>query len=98
MLWQITGADRARSCMNLCLLLMYCAVNPGRVKEYISLRIYKDQSGNQLKDQNFIWFKEDGGIVLLENNYKTRNTYGLNTTDVSSVKYILELLSATIQL
>lgn len=89
--WEVsekTGADRARSCMNLCLLLMYCAVNPGRVKEYISLRIYKDQSGDQLKDQNFIWFKEDGGIVLLENNYKTRNTYGLNTTDVSSVTYL----------
>lgn len=89
--WEVsekTGADRARSCMNLCLLLMYCAVNPGRVKEYISLRIYKDQSGDRLKGQNFIWFKEDGGIVLLENNYKTRNTYGLNTTDVSSVKYL----------
>ena len=89
--WEVsekTGADRARSSMNLCLLLMYCAVNPGRVKEYISLRIYKDQSGDQLKGQNFIWFKEDGGIVLLENNYKTRNTYGLNTTDVGSVKYL----------
>ena len=89
--WEVsekTGVDRARSCMNLCLLLMYCTVNPGRVKEYISLRIYKGQSGEQLKGQNFIWFKEDGGIELLENNYKTRKTYGLNTTDVSSIKYL----------
>ena len=40
--WEVTektGSFRARSSMNLCLLLLYCTANPGRVKEYISLRI-----------------------------------------------------------
>ena len=27
--WGKKGADRAQSCMDLCLLLVYCAVNPG---------------------------------------------------------------------
>ena len=74
--------------MNLCSLLIYCAVSPGRVKEYISLRIYKDQSGDKLKGQDFFWFKEDSAIILLENNYKTRKTYRLNTTDLSPFKYL----------
>ena len=33
--WEVsekTGADRAQSCMNLCLLLMYCMVNLGQGK------------------------------------------------------------------
>ena len=33
--WEVSekaGAYRAQSCMNLCLLPMYCTVNPGRVK------------------------------------------------------------------
>ena len=89
--WKVsekTGADRAQSCMDLCLLLLYCGVNPGRVKEYISVRIYKDQSGEQLKSENFTCFKHDGSKVLLDNNFKTTKTYILNTTDVSSFKYL----------
>ena len=60
--WEVqeqSGIVRARSCMNLCLLLLYCAANPGRVKEYVTLRIYKDQSPEQSKNQGFICFNED---------------------------------------
>ena len=70
-----SGIVRARSCMNLCLLLLYCAANPGRVKEYVTLRIYKDQSTEQSKNQNFICFNEDGSVILFEDDYKTRATF-----------------------
>ena len=89
--WEVTekkGSARARSCMNLCLLLLYCTANPGRVKEYISLRIYKDQTGDQMKGQNYICFNEDGSVILIEDNYKTRPTYGPNRTDLSSMPFL----------
>ena len=34
--WEVeekSGTNQARGCMNLCLLLLYCAANPGWVKE-----------------------------------------------------------------
>ena len=89
--WEVhekSGYSRARSCMNLCLLLLYCAANPGCVKEYVTLRIYKDQSAEQSKDQNFICFNEDGSVILLEDNYKTRSTYGPNRTDLTALTFL----------
>ena len=89
--WEVhekNGSGRARSCMNLCLLLLYCAANPGRVKEYVTLRIYKDQSAEQSKDQNFICFNEDGSVILLEDNYKTRSIYGPNRTDLTALTFL----------
>ena len=45
--WEVsekTGVNQARSCHDLCLLLLYCSANPGRVKEFVTLRIYMDQT------------------------------------------------------
>ena len=56
--WEVSeksGTCQARSCMNLCMLLLYCSANPGRVKENVTLRIYKDQSDDQSKNQNFMF-------------------------------------------
>ena len=89
--WEVqeqSGIVRARSCMNLCLLLLYCAANPGRVKEYVTLRIYKDQSAEQSKTQNFICFNEDGRVILFEDDYKTRATYGPNRTDLTPLTFL----------
>lgn len=72
---EATGAAKARTCMNLCLLLLYCSANPGRVKEYITLHIYKGQSTEECRDQNFICFNKDGTVILHESNYKTKQTY-----------------------
>ena len=89
--WEVsekTGPAQARSCMNLCLLLLYCAANPGRAKEYITLRIYKNQSEEDCKDKNFICFEEDGSVILFENAYKTRPTYGPNRTDLTPLSFL----------
>lgn len=83
-----SGQSQARSCMNLCLLLLYCAANPGRSKEYISLRIYKGQSEEECKNQNFICFNEDDTVVLWEDAYKTKNTYGVNRTDLTPLSFL----------
>ena len=85
---EATGPAKARVCMNLCLLLLYCAANPGRVKEYITLRLYKNQSTDECSDQNFICFNEDGTVILLENAYKTKPTYGTSRTDLSSLNFL----------
>ena len=89
--WEVQEQSRivrARSCMNLCLLLLYCAANPGRVKEYVTLRIYKDQSAEQSKNQNFICFNEDGSVILFEDDYKTQGTYGPNHTDLTPLTFL----------
>ena len=89
--WEVeekSGSDQARSCMHLCLLLLYCAANPGRAKEYVTLRIYKNQNEDQAKNQNFICFNEDGTVILFEDDYKTRNTYGPNRTDLSQLTFL----------
>lgn len=57
---EVTGPAKARTCMNLCLLLLYCSVNPGRAKKYITLHTYKNQSTDKCRDQNFIYFHKDG--------------------------------------
>ena len=87
---EATGPAKARTCMNLCLLLLYCSANPGRAKEYITLRIYKNQSTDECtcRDQNFICFNEDGTVILLKNAYKTRQTYGTSRTDLTSLNFL----------
>ena len=89
--WEVSemnGTSQARSCMNLCLLLLYCSANPGRAKEYITLRIYQNQCSEESKDQNFICFNEDGTVILLEDSYKTRSTYGPNRTDLTPLTFL----------
>ena len=65
--WQVqelTGLERARCAMDLCLLLMYCAANSGRVKEFSTLHLYDGQSTEECCDQNFTCFGQDGSVVL----------------------------------
>ena len=83
-----TGQNQARSCMNLCLLLLYCSANPGRSKEYIMLRIHTGQSSDDCKGQNFICFSEDHAVFLLEDAYKTRPSYGPNKTDLTPLTFL----------
>ena len=89
--WEFTeamGPTKARTCMNLCLLLLYCSANPGRAKEYITLRLYKNQSTDKCSDQNFICFNKDGTVILLEKAYKTEPTYGTSRTDLTSLNFL----------
>ena len=89
--WQVqelTGLERARCAMDLCLLLMYCAANPGRVKEFVTLRLYAGQSTEECRDQNFICFGQDGSVVLLEGDYKTKYAYGPSRTDLTQLPFL----------
>lgn len=93
--WQLdelSGIEQARCGMNLSILLMYCSANPGRVKEYVTLRIYSGQSPEECQDQNFICFNEDDSVVLLENNYKTKTTYGPNRTELTELPFLVYYL------
>ena len=89
--WEFTeamGPAKARTCINLCLLLLYCSANPGRAKEYITLRLYKNQSTDECSDENFICFNEDGTVILLENAYNTKPTYGTSRTDLTALNFL----------
>ena len=89
--WEVqekSGPSQARSCMNLCLLLLYCSANPDRSKEYITLCIHGGQSSNDCKNQNFICFAENQDVFLLEDAYKTRPTYGTNKTDLTPLTFL----------
>ena len=95
--WQVqelTGLERARCPMDLYLLSMYCAANPGRVKEFFTLRLYARQSTKECRDQNFICFGQDGSVVLLEGDYKSKYAYGPSRTDLMALPlltYCIEL-------
>ena len=86
---ELSGIDQARCGMNLCLLLLYCSANPGRVKEYVTLRLSSGQSPEQCRDQNFICFNDqDDTVVLLEGDYKTKSTYGPNYTSLTELPFL----------
>ena len=90
------GMHQTRQCMNLSLLLLYCGANPGRTREYVSLRIYSRQGREQTRDQNFIIFGQDESVNLLENSYKTSRVYGSNKTELTGLPtstYYLKLYS-----
>jgi len=93
--WQVdelSGIEQARCAMDLCLILLYASANPGRVKEYVTLRIYSGQSAHACLDQNFICFNEDDTVVLIENDYKTKNTYGPSRTELSELPFLVYYL------
>lgn len=77
-----------RSCTNLCLLLLYCSANPGQSKEYITLHIHAGQSSDDCKNQTFICFKENEGVFLPEDAYKTRPSCGMNNTDLTPLTFL----------
>ena len=88
------GMQQARHCMNLSLLLLYTSANPGRTREFVSLRIYSGQVGAETRDQNFIIFGQDESVTLLENSYKTARVYGSNRTELTdfpTLAYYLKL-------
>ena len=89
--WELhekTGTAQARSRVNLCLLLLYCAANPGRTKEYVTLQIYRGQTADQSKNQNLICFNEDGSVILFKDDYKSWSTYGPNRTDLTALPFL----------
>ena len=65
------------------------------MKEYIALRIYKNQCSEESKDPNLICFNEGGTVILLEDSYRTRSTYGPSRTDLTALN-VFNILFETI--
>ena len=65
------------------------------MKEYIALRFYKNQCSEESKDPNLICFNEGGIVILLEDSYRTRSTYGPSRTDLTALN-VFNILFETI--
>ena len=74
--------------MDLCLLLMYWTANPGGVKEFFTLRLYAGQSTEECRNKNFICCGQDGSVVLLEGDYKTKYAYGPSRTNLTALPFL----------
>ena len=62
--------------------------NPGRVKEFVTLHLYSGQSTEECRDQNFICSGQDGSVVLLEGDYKTKYAYSPSRTDLTALPFL----------
>ena len=91
---RVNWLGKARCAMDLCLLLMYCTANPGCIKEFFTLCLYARQSTEECRDQNFICFGQDGSLVLVEGDYKSKYAYGPSRTNLTALPlltYCIEL-------
>ena len=67
-------------------VILRCQFQPR--KRIRHAQIYKDQNPEQSKNQNFIYFNEDSSVILFEDDYKTRDTYGPNQTDLTLFTFL----------
>lgn len=87
--------QKARLHMNFTLLLLF-AINPGRAKEFRTLRIAVDVPENEVDDfvrklpngENFIVFARHGATRLVEKGYKTVKRYGPNVIEISEFHFV----------
>ena len=81
--------------MNFTLLLLF-AINPGRAKEFRTLRIAVDVAENEVDDfvrklpngENFLVFARHGATLLVEKGYKTVKRYGPNVIEISEFHFV----------
>ena len=87
--------QKARLHMNFTLLLLF-AINPGRAKEFRTLRIVRDIPENEVDDlvkklpngENFMVFAKNGVTYLVEKSYKTFQRYGPNVIEMSEFQFV----------
>ena len=87
--------QKARLHMNFTLLLLF-AINPGRAKEFRTLRIVRDIPENEVDDlvrklpngENFMVFGKSGVTRLVEKGFKTVKRYGPNVIEVSEFDFV----------
>ena len=81
--------------MNFTLLLLF-AINPGRAKEFRTLRIATDIPENEVdklvrklpNGENFMAFAKNGVTHLVEKGYKTVKRYGPNVIEISEFHFV----------
>jgi len=87
--------QKARLHMNFTLLLLF-AINPGRAKEFRTLRIVTDIPENEVDEivgklpngENFMVFAKNGVTRLVEKGYKTVKRYGPNVIEMSEFHFV----------
>ena len=81
--------------MNFTLLLLF-AINPGRAKEFRTLRIVRDIPENEVDNlvrklpngENFMVFAKNSVTYLVEKSYKTFQRYGPNVIEMSEFHFV----------
>ena len=81
--------------MNFTLLLLF-VINPGRAKEFRTLRIVRDIPENEVDDlvrellngENFMVFAKNSVTYLVEKSYKTFQRYGPNVIEISKFQFV----------
>ena len=92
---ELDSQKKARLHMNFTLLLLF-AINPGRAKEFRTLRIATDIPEKEVDEivrklpnrENFIVFVKHGMTRLVEKGYKTVKRYGPNVIQVSEFHFV----------
>ena len=87
--------QKARLHMNFTLLLLF-AINPGRAKEFRTLRIVRDIPESEIdllvrklpSGENFMVFGKNGVTRLVEKGYKTVKRYGSNVIEISEFDFV----------
>ena len=87
--------QKARLHMNFTLLLLF-AINPGRAKEFRTLRIAAEIPENEVDEivrklpngENFMLFTKSGATRLVEKGYKTVKKYGPNVIEISEFHFV----------
>jgi len=87
--------QKARLHMNFTLLLLF-AINPGRAKEFRTLRFAADVPKDEVDQlvrklpngENLIMFAKNGVTCLVEKGYKTVKRYGPNVIEMSEFHFV----------
>ena len=87
--------QKARLHMNFTLLLLF-AINPGRAREFRTLRIATDIPDREVDElvrnlpngENFMVFAKNGVTYLVEKAYKTVKRYGPNVIEISEFHFV----------
>lgn len=87
--------EQARIHMDFTLLLLF-AINPGRAKEFRTLRVLSDVEDAELDQtvsdwpigENVMVFTTNGSIRLVEKGYKTVKIYGPNVIELDGFEFV----------
>ena len=75
-----TRIAKARALMELCLLLLYTTLSPGRCKEFATLQIVCESEVGELGGNVLLVGAEK--LTLITNDYKTKKFYGTDRTEL----------------
>lgn len=90
-----SAVQKSRIHMNFTLLLLF-AINPGRAKEFRTLRLASSVPDGEIDElikklpngENLIAFTQNGVVRLIEKGYKTFRQYGPNIIEMGEFQFV----------